>query len=287
MEAESHLSEEVEARLDRILEENPTVDMLKELPSEMQMYVAVQMRYPDVVRFCATSTEAKRVCSADYFWKLKSKHDFPDEPVGPEGKRRETYKKYWEEAQAKLVECAEHGHIKCIESSLQLGIDPNIGYNKRWTALIVASSKGYIDMVRLLLKYDANTNIQDDRGGTALIEASRWGHADIIALLLKYDANTNIQNKRGQTALIEASIGGHADIIRVLLDHDADPDIPNREGWTAIRMAARYGYVDMVRLLLNSGADSQDALYFGLRHAGYQGSWHRHPDIVALLSDRS
>ncbi len=140
--------------------------MIMDLPYEIRMYVVVQMPYPDVLRFCATSTEAKKVCNDDYFWKWKITHDFPKKPAeGHEGKWNELYKKYWNEAQEKLVECAKQGHLKCVESLLQLGIDPNFQTKYRLaalgTALILASWKGHADVVRVLLDHDANPNIQD------------------------------------------------------------------------------------------------------------------------------
>nr|QBK92104.1 MAG: ankyrin repeat protein [Pithovirus LCPAC304] len=249
MEAESHLSGDTRARLDRILEENPTVDMLKELPSEMQMYVAVQMRYPDVVRFCATSTEAKRVCNTDYFWKLKMEHDFPKKAVGPEGKRRETYKKYWQDAQEKLVECAKRGHAECIESSIQLGIDLNFQDETRRTALYLASSRGHTDIVRVLLDHDANPDLQDWKQDSVLITASWLGHADIVKLLLDHDADSDHQDMFGNTALMEASRKGYVNIVRLLLEQGAVSNLQNSDGKTALDLASEMGYTDIVELL--------------------------------------
>ncbi len=280
MEAESDLlTENTRARLNRILEENPTVDMLKELPPEMQLHVAVQLRYPDVVRFCATSTEAKRVCSTDYFWKLKSEHDFPNEAVGPEGKRRETYKKHWEEAQEKFLGCARNGHIKCIESLLQLGIDLNFQAKKGETALIGAAEWGYTDIVQMLLEHDADPNIQGPRRFTALMYPSVDGDADMVRLLLEHNANPNLRNQYGEVALYLATEEMRTDVVRLLLEHNADLDTPTLYGWTAIQEASRYGQTEIVQMLLNAGADTQGALYYASRH--------NHADIVALLSDGS
>nr|QBK92095.1 MAG: ankyrin repeat protein [Pithovirus LCPAC304] len=324
MEAGSHLSEEVGARLNRILEENPTVDMLKELPPEIQLHMAVQMRYPDVVRFCATSTEAERVCSTDYFWKLKSEHDFPDKSVGSEGKRRETYKQYWQDAQEKFLECARLGHTECIESSLQLGIDPNFQNKFGETALLWAASYRHRDIVRLLLEYGAKPDIRSVTGRTALgvsIEHDRlrweWSPGDIriIALLLEHGANPDISNKLGNTALINASHVADIDIVRLLLEHNANPNLPNKRGNTALIEASGDSFVehtDIVRLLLEHGAKPDLQIRNGwtaIKVASYDGyietvrlllnagadpqgalilaSNQQHADIVALLSDKS
>nr|QBK92109.1 MAG: F-box domain and ankyrin repeat protein [Pithovirus LCPAC304] len=286
MEAESHLFGDTKARLNRILEENPTVDMLKELPPEMQMYVAVQLRYPDVLRFCATSTEAKRVCSTDYFWKLKIEHDFPKKAVGTEGKRREMYNKHWQDAQEKILECARLGHLKCIESSIQLGIDLNFQTKKGetdlmtpGTALMGAAGWGHADIVQMLLEHGADPNIKNSKGFTALMYPSVDGDADMVRLLLEHNANPNLRNQYGEAALYLATEERGTDVVRLLLEHNADPDLQTLHEWTAIMEASRYGQTEIVRLLLNADADPQGALYYASRHG--------HADIVALLSDKS
>ncbi len=266
----------------RILEENPTVDMLKELPPEMKMHMAVQMRYPDVVRFCATSTEAKRVCSTDYFWKLKIEHDFPKKPVGPEGKRRETYKKYWQDVQEKFLGCARQRHTECIESSIQLGIDPNFQNKKRETALMIAVSFEHSDIARLLLEHGADPNLQNKKGITALEIASEAGHTDNVRLLLEHSAKPDHQDKKGHTVLSLASFEGHIHNVQLLLEHDADPDLQDDEGNTALLHASRQGHIHIVRLLLEHGAKPDIQSVFGhtaLLHASRQGHIH----IVRLL----
>ena len=242
------LPPEIGARINRLLKANPTFAMIMDLPYEVQRdFVVVQMPYPDVLRFCATSKAAKRICDDDYFWKLKIAHDFPENPVeGHEGRWRELYKTYWKETSEKLISCARDGHLKCVESSLQLGVDPNF-----------------------------QTKYRD----TALMRASEEGHLKVVQLLLKYGANPNIEDSFGETALIEASSAGHTDIVQLLLEHGADPNFETLHDWAAINMASRYGRTDIVRLLLNAGADPQGALYFASRH--------EHADIVALLSERS
>ncbi len=69
---------EIGARINRLLKANPTFAMMMDLPYEIRMYVAVQMSYHDVLQFCKTSKEAKKVCDDDYFWKLKVAYDFPE-----------------------------------------------------------------------------------------------------------------------------------------------------------------------------------------------------------------
>ncbi len=192
MEAASYfdlLPEEIWQRINRIVRADPTFAMIMDLPYEVRMHVAVQMPYPDVLRFCATSTEAKRVCDNDFFWKWKIAYDFPESPAeGHEGRWRELYKTYWKEAEEKLLLCAIKGHLECVESKLQLGIDPNSQDEGGQTALSLASYWGRVDIVRMLLDHGANPNLQNVDSQTALDLAYRRGHVDTVELLLEHGA---------------------------------------------------------------------------------------------------
>ncbi len=222
MEGESYLDllpPEIGAQVNRFLKANPTFAMLMDLPYELRMLVVVQMPYPDVLRFCATSTESKKVCDDDYFWKLKIAHDFPSERTDekhrlyerglwhPREQRRKKYGLYpgkreyrelygswtgehrqlwhqqYEEAHIQLGRCAEKGHLKCVESLLQLGIDPDMYTNlHRNTALLWATKGGHTDIVRLLLEHGADPDLKNVANWSARKMAKEDKHADIVQL---------------------------------------------------------------------------------------------------------
>nr|QBK92241.1 MAG: F-box domain and ankyrin repeat protein [Pithovirus LCPAC304] len=258
--AKSHLTEDTKVRINRILEANPTFAMIMDLPYELQREVAVQMRYPDTIRFCGTSKSAKIICDDDYFWKLKIMHDFPENPAeGHEGKWRELYKKYWKKAQAKLLSCTKAGHVKCVQSLLQIGVDPDFQYFRlarggtyyidepSKTALMLASKNGNVDIVRLLLDNGADPNVSDaDLNDPALLEASRNGHINVVEMLLDHGANIKY-------ALNEAISGKHIHVARMLLNRGANPN--GSEDYYTLLRAINYEDVEMVQLLLEHGAD--------------------------------
>nr|QBK92082.1 MAG: F-box domain and ankyrin repeat protein [Pithovirus LCPAC304] len=128
---------------------------------ELLIRALVHLSTPALLRFRTVSKAAKAVCDDDFFWKLKSAHDFPDKDDGEDhrGMWRETYKTYWEELSEKFLSYAEDGHLKSVESLLRFGIDPNIQDQRGWTALSLASLGGHIDIVRLLLM-DTRTLLQ-------------------------------------------------------------------------------------------------------------------------------
>ncbi len=297
MEGESYLDllpPEIGARINRLLKANPTFAMMMDLPYEVQRdFVVVQMPYPDVLRFCKTSKKARKVCDDDYFWKMKIAHDFPDEPAeGYEGRWRELYKRYWKETEEKLISCASEGHLKCVESLLQFGIDPNFRGEYGNTALIETSlttgmygcKKSGIS--KLLLDHGADPNIKNDTGMTALMWLSVGGSIDDVRLLLKHGAKINLKNDTGSTALLFATRNNvRVDLVRLLLESNANPNARN-DKWkeTPLMHASEWGHEDVVQLLLEYGADTElqnNAGKTALDLASEKG----HTNIVRLLSE--
>nr|QBK91992.1 MAG: ankyrin repeat protein [Pithovirus LCPAC304] len=213
---------------------------LFDLPIELIWETLYNLPPRDALHFCLTHRKAGEICKNNDFWTQKIQRDFGelfDTSSIPTENRLETYKSFWKEAQAKFISCAIEGHLKCVQSLLQLGINPDIQDNREVTALIKASMKGHLDIVRLLLEHDADPNYQNSRGegkSVALITASRFGNTEIVALLLKHGAKPNSQDVWGNTALMVASMDGHMDIARLLMEHGANPDIRNEDRWTAL-----------------------------------------------------
>ncbi len=188
----------------------------------------------DTVHFCETYSGAAIICQDNYFWLQKIRRDFGvvferelAEKGIPAENRVETYKQYWKDAHNKLLSCARDGSLECVETLLQIGVNPNVQSRLGITALMVTTYAGYLDIVRLLLEHDADPNIQDKWGNTALKRASDIGHIDIVRLLLDHGAKQNLQNKLGQTALDIAEEEGHLDIV-LLMDPGADPGCVRR-----------------------------------------------------------
>ena len=187
---------------------------LFDLPIELIWETLYDLPPKDVLHFCKTHWKAKeKICQNDDFWFGKIQRDFGelfDTSSIPTKNRLETYKLFWKEAQEKFISCARKGHFKCVQSLLQLGINPDI---------------------------------QDKTGWTALMSASWMGHMHIVLLLLDHGAKPDIQSRNdGWTALMRASLRGHRDIIQLLLDRGANSDIQGHYGQTAHTFAARFGY---------------------------------------------
>ena len=99
------------------------------------------------------------------------------------------------------------------------------GNQKKWTALMIASSKGYTDVVRCLMDRKAAVNFQANVSISSRTSASLRTIAIKIlnALTIKYFCSS----QGGWTALMMASVNGHLDIVTLLVEKDAPVDTRN------------------------------------------------------------
>ena len=145
-------------------------------------------------------------------------------------------------------------------------------FEKRKTALILASEYGHLDIVKLLIANGAKINRMGGshiKTGTALIYASKNGHKDIVEYLIINGAKINKRSKsEGETALMVAAKNGHIDVVKILLLHKADINYvtkPNYEyklfyeddkgGASALILASENGQTEMLKFLVEKGAD--------------------------------
>nr|QBK91991.1 MAG: F-box domain and ankyrin repeat protein [Pithovirus LCPAC304] len=294
---------------------------LADMPAEVIWEIMYNLPPRDALHVCATQKGAHEICQTDAFWKEKIQRDFGelfDIKIDiPTGNRLETYKSFWKEAHEKLPSCAEKGHLKCVESLLQLGVNPDSKIEWGGTALYYASWRKHANIVRLLLEHDADPDLRSRYGNTPLMEAYENGDTDIVQLLLEHDADPDIRNSKGWTTLMDASfegsidmvqlvlkhgaelntqpdywkstslmlasLKGHTDIVRLLLSNNADMNRQDHRGYTALMMASENGFADIVQLLLDHGADpdlqGHRRGYIALNLASIEG----HTDIVRLL----
>ena len=196
------LTPELRAEVDQLIKSNSLFALWPRLDERIQMYAAVQFRYPDLIRFCATSKVSYKMCQDDSFWKLKTRRDFgeagfsevfEDNPTHTKTKTwKGEYKYYLEIYQNELI-TASYNNIERVRQLLDFGVNPN--YQRPdggGTALMDASLEGRIEIVRMLLEAGADTNIIDDEGNTALILALLPGFTDIAKMLLEAGADPNI-----------------------------------------------------------------------------------------------
>ena len=264
-----------------------TVELV-DMPAEMIWEIMYNLPPRDALHVCATQKGAHEICQTDAFWKEKIQRDFGELfelSSIPSENRFETYKQYWKEAHEKLPSCAKDGHLKCVQSLLQLGINPDSQDEWDKPALYFASWKKHANIVRLLLEHDADPDLRSEYGETALMKAYINGDTNIVQLLLEHNADPNIRDNKGWTTLMDASFEGKNEMARLALKHGAEVNFWD-DYWksTSLALASQEGHTDIVRLLLSNNADlnRQDCRgYTALMTASKDGR----TDVVQLLLD--
>lgn len=122
--------------------------------------------------------------------------------------------------------------------------------------LIVASWYGHLKVVETLLELDADVNL-NDKGTerTALHYASLAGHKDVIDILLKHGSVVHFRDKEGISPLHLAAEGGHPSIIDQLASVQGDLNGTDKNGARPIHYAAQHNQVDALYKLHDCGAD--------------------------------
>ncbi|KAL2865209.1 ankyrin repeat domain-containing protein [Aspergillus lucknowensis] len=140
------------------------------------------------------------------------------------------------------------------QAFLQAGADPNLGGEKGWNALHLASAYGRKAVVTLLLGYPvpvdavvgwegSEGSTKEDANGhlttlTAVELAARYGHTEIVTLLL--DAGASPGSVDRTTVLHEAAGWGRAAVVSMLLEQQRpglDGNWKDHRGFTALDCA--------------------------------------------------
>jgi ankyrin repeat protein len=154
-----------------------------------------------------------------------------------------------------LVEAAEAGNARAVDTLLVQGVDANASAPDGTTALHWAVHNDDLEMANAIIRAGANANAANRYGATPLLLACTNGNASIVRTLLEAGANPHTF-AAGETALMTAARTGSVDAVRVLLDAGADPHIQEAlRGQTALMAAAAEQHDTVVRMLLEHGAE--------------------------------
>ena len=254
------------------------VNLINNFPSETIQEIVKHYSYWRIQRICKIITEVltnksvrlssvlteklrnlnELLCNSEFFWRLKTQHDFGISYTTPLNKQtwKQNYVYLLEQINKDLIKAGRYNDVSRVKELLAHGANVNFrALTDGDTPLIEATSLGHLDIVKLLLAYRADVNFRDPDGESALIIASENGHLNIAELLLAYRADVNFRDNDGYTALMVASENGHLNVVELLLSKGADPDLQATNGDTALFLASDRARWDIVDLLNASGAD--------------------------------
>nr|QBK92070.1 MAG: Rho termination factor, N-terminal domain, F-box domain and Ankyrin repeat protein [Pithovirus LCPAC304] len=287
-------SSEEEVFLETEIDPKHEVFDLMELDYELRVLTLAQLRYPDLMRFCATSRAASEVCVDNYFWEVKTRRDFGAEhayPPWPRENWEADYRFYLQELEPELMDAVRRGNAEKVRELAEFGVDVNsrdtmtplirAAYDgsveiatillengadvdakttrHRFTALYATADQGNVKMVKLLLDYGADAQATS-RTGTEPIFTAAWNSSSIelVDMLLEAGGNINNTNETNMSLLsIASAIPNRGAYIQALIDRGANIDIrETTQGLTPLLTATRVRRPENVRVLLENGADS-------------------------------
>lgn len=122
-----------------------------------------------------------------------------------------------------IADLAYRGDLYEISTEVAKGgsIDQRDSFQKKYTALMVASREGDYRLVEWLIENGANVNSKTTDGHTALMYAAYNRYPDIVKLLLRKGANVAYKTDQGHTALSEVLETDKKIIIDLLINAGA------------------------------------------------------------------
>jgi ankyrin repeat protein len=120
---------------------------------------------------------------------------------------------------ANIADLAYSGDVYTISIEVSKGfyIDERDSFQKKYTALMVASREGDYRLAEWLIEHGANVNAKTRDGHTALMYACYNRYPEIVKLLLKKGADVHLKSTQGHTALTEIMETEKESIVEALL----------------------------------------------------------------------
>lgn len=170
------------------------------------------------------------------------------------------------EHKSPLCYAVQKNHLKCVNTLLQYGANPNISYMHNESPIHVAAEMGYIQCLKSLLSHGANVNsVAGQKRNSPLHLAAEDDFFECVQVLLDHGANVNIRNLDQQTPLHIACLSQSVETADVLIKNKADVNLTYRDGRTALHasIVKETSSWDCARMLLESKIDVNKADNFG------------------------
>lgn len=241
---------------------NPSFDWNK-VPDYLRKYVAVFLRYSDILALCDSSKSVREeICEDDFFWKMKTKHDFGveyDIPPWPRESWEEDYRYWMVDLRKSLSRAIITRNSDQLRNLIDFGVDVNGKYYWSWTPLMIAVETGDMENVKLLLEAGAYVNARRTAiRDTVLHIAVFYGRIDIVQVLLDYGIDVTAKDKHGMEAIFLASDNSDSlELVDLLLDRGADINTIGIYHETLLIRSAKYTQTsgEYIQGLIDRGAE--------------------------------
>jgi ankyrin repeat protein len=138
-----------------------------------------------------------------------------------------------------VVTAAVRGDAAAVAPLLGSGADPNVGSERRVSALGFAAS--------------ADANAICEAGQTPLMTAAFGGYFPILQQLLRAGARVDAVDENGNTALSNAADSGQVAAVRALIDARASVNHRSARGETALKVAVNRRHPEVADVLRGAG----------------------------------
>jgi len=151
------------------------------------------------------------------------------------------------------IRAAYRGDFEAVRTFLDNGIDPDVGNQVGYTALMGAARGASVDVLRLLLSRGGRARTTDKRGCSALhwavAQSGDSSQTACVRVLIDAGADINARDEGGTTPLMNAAWFGCMDAVRELLQRGADSRLRDNKERTAKDLASERGHSEIAALL--------------------------------------
>ena len=261
------------------------------VPDYLRKYVAVFLRYNDILALCDTSKSVREeICEDDFFWEMKTRKDFRaeyDHPPWPRENWEEDYRFYMRKLERDLINAIKSQNIVKVKELIEFGVDisSKSGFNE-YTPLMRALIVGSLELVKLLLENGAYVNAKTtETRFTALHGEAYEGNSDIVRLLLDYGADVKAKTSSGEEAIIFSYKNSTSlELVDMLLEKGADINNIGRHGQTLLINASTSHSGDYIQGLIDRGAKLNVQSGFGITPL-IRAVFSKNPEAVRVLLD--
>ncbi len=227
------------------------------LPYMTQYEILLKLQYKDLMRFCATSSQARRICADEDFWKFKIQRDF-----GRVGQRVQSlrFKGYPDVSELYPITANINNLHLMHGGTWKAEYEYYLKKINEWLEIVIYEGNlgALIDLI------DAGVDVNYDLG-RPLNDAVGEHEPDLVKVLLENRADPNLFNSI--PPIYVAVRSGQINVVNMLIEAGADVDTPrnddprNRNPKDALAMAIHMGDEDMASLIRRASGNLRSSTF--------------------------